>query len=129
MISIFLKKLLSQEYNKILNKKATVYISKDILMEISKVLTYPKINQTLKASEIDAKQILRIIAANSTIVYPKIKVNIIEEDPADNRILEAALAAGAKFIATGDQHLLKLSKFKQTKILTPRELFDYCTSN
>jgi uncharacterized protein len=128
-ISIFLKKLLSQEYNKILNKKATVYISKDILIEISKVLTYPKINQTLKASEIDAKQILRIIAANSTIVYPKIKVNIIEEDPADNRILEAALAAGAKFIATGDQHLLKLSKFKQTKILPPRELFDYCTSN
>jgi putative PIN family toxin of toxin-antitoxin system len=128
-ISIFMKKILSQEYYKILNQGTSVYISKDILMEISKVLTYPKINQTLKACEIDARQILRIIAANSTIVYPKIKVHIIEEDPQDNRILECALAAGAKFIATGDKHLLKLSQFKQTKILTPRELFDYCTSN
>lgn len=128
-ISIFMKKILSQEYYKILNKGATVYVSKDIMLEISKVLTYPKINQILKASEIDARQILRIIAANSTIVTPKIKVHIIEEDPPDNRILECALAAGAKFIATGDKHLLKLGKFKQTKILTPRELFDYYTSN
>ncbi len=128
-ISIFMKKILSQEYDKILNQATSVYISKDILMEISKVLTYPKINQTLNACEIDARQILRMIAANSTIVYPKIKVHIIEEDPQDNRILECALAAGAKFIATGDKHLLKLSQFKQTKILTPRELFDFCTSN
>jgi uncharacterized protein len=128
-ISIFMKKILSQEYHKILTQGTSVYISKDILMEISKVLTYPKINQTLKACEIDTRQILRIIAANSTIVYPKIKVHIIEEDPSDNRILECALAAEAKFIATGDKHLLKLGQFKQTKILKPRELFDYCTSN
>ena len=99
------------------------------MTETSKVLTYPKIKQTLKACEIDARQILRIITANSTIVYPKIKVNTIEEDPADNRILECALAAHAKFITTGDKHLLKLGQFKQTKILTPRDLFDYCTKN
>jgi putative PIN family toxin of toxin-antitoxin system len=128
-ISIFMKKLLSQEYDKILNKDATVYTSKDILTETSKVLNYPKIQQTLKACEIDSRQILRIITANSTIVYTEIKVNIIKEDPEDNRILECALAAHAKFIATGDKHLLKLSQFKQTKILTPKELFDYCTKN
>ena len=128
-VSIFMKKILSQEYNKILNKGVIVYISKDILMEISKVLMYPKIQQALKACEIDSKQILRIITANSTIVYPKIKVNTIEEDPPDNRILECALAAHAKFITTGDKHLLKLGQFKQTKILTPKELFDYCTKN
>ena len=107
-ISIFMKKILSQEYYKILNQGTSVYISEDILMEISKVLMYPKISQTLKACEIDARQILRTIEANSTIVYPKIKVHIIEEDPPDNRILECALAAGDKFIATGDKHLLKL---------------------
>jgi uncharacterized protein len=128
-ISIFMKKVLSQEYQKILAQGTSVYISKDILIEISKVLTYPKITRTLKACRIDARQILRIIAANSIMVYPKIKVQIIEEDPSDNRILECALAAGAEFIVTGDKHLLKLGQFEQTKILTPRELFDYCASN
>jgi len=98
-------------------------------MENSKVLTSPKINQTLKAYEIDARQILLIIAANSTIVYPKTKVHIIQEDPPDNRILKCALAADAKFIATEDTHLLKLGQFNKTKILTPKELLTYCTPN
>jgi putative PIN family toxin of toxin-antitoxin system len=122
-------KALSQEFKKIITPQATIYISKQILIEISKVLTYPKITRILAASEINAKHILRTIARNSTLVDPKIKVKLIDEDPEDDKILECALIVGADFIITGDTHLLKIGKFKQTKIISPREFLDYCSSN
>lgn len=121
-----LKKVLSQEYSRIINKQATVYMSKEILLEISKVLTYPKIKKILEGSEIDAKQIIRIIVENTTMVDTKIDVKLIDEDPQDNKILECALAAGADYVVTGDSHLLKLGKFKQTTIMTPRAFLDCC---
>ena len=40
------------------------------------------------------------------------------------KYLECALASGADIIVSGDKHLLKLGKFRKTKILTPREFFD-----
>jgi hypothetical protein len=52
---------------------------------------------------------------------PKEKIAIIRDDPADNKVLECAIAAGAKFIITGDKHLLKLKKFKGISIITAKE--------
>lgn len=123
-ISIFMKKILSEEFAEV-NKKITVYVSKDIMVEISKVLMYPKIAEILSESRINEKEILRAISANSTVVKPKLKLQVIEEDFEDNKILECALEAGAAFIVTGDRHILKLSKFRKTRILTPIQFFDY----
>ena len=127
-ISLFLKRGLAQEFSEIINRQVTIFISKEILVETSRVLTYPKIKQIIEGSEINAKQILRFIAENTTLVDPKIKVKLIGEDPQDNKILECALAAGADYIVTGDSHLLKVGKFKQTTIITPRAFLDYCSA-
>ena len=65
-ISLFLKRSLAQEFSEIINRQVTIFISKEILVEISRVLTYPKIKQIIEGSEINAKQILRFIAENTT---------------------------------------------------------------
>jgi putative PIN family toxin of toxin-antitoxin system len=127
-LSIFMKKILTDEFSKA-KQELTVYISKDIIFEASKVLLYPKIAEILKKANVTEKEILRAIEANSTIVNPKIKLKIIEEDAEDNKILECALASGADIIVSGDKHLLKLEKFRKTRILTPREFFDNITKN
>jgi putative PIN family toxin of toxin-antitoxin system len=127
-LSIFMKKILTDEFSKA-KQELTVYISKDIILEVSKVLLYPKIAEILKKANVSEKEILRAIEANSTIVNPKIKLQIIEEDAEDNKILECALASGADIIVSGDKHLLKLEKFRKTRILTPREFFDNITKN
>jgi hypothetical protein len=49
---------------------------------------------------------------------------VVTEDPADNRILECALAAGSDTIVTGDRHLLKLGRFGDAKILTPAQFLE-----
>jgi putative PIN family toxin of toxin-antitoxin system len=122
-ISIALKKTLNDQFSRT-KQELTVYTSKDILLEISKVLLYPKIADILKNNHINGKQILRAIATDSKTVKPKVNLHIISEDPDDNKILECALEAKADIIVTGDNHLLELGRFKKTKILTPKEFFD-----
>ena len=58
------------------------------------------------------------------MVECNLKLNSINEDSEDNKILECALASGADIIVSGDKHLLKLGKYKKTTILSPREFFD-----
>jgi putative PIN family toxin of toxin-antitoxin system len=105
----------------------TIYISKEIIFELSKVLLYPRIAKILENAGIREKDVLRVISDDSKMVEPKIKLHIIDKDEEDNKILECALAARADFIVSGDKHLLELGKFRKTKILTPREFFDNLT--
>ncbi len=125
-ISIFMKKRLRDEFTRV-KQNLTVYISEDIGLEISKALHYPQVAQILRRIGVSEKDVLRILAVNSKKVEPKLKLQVINEDAEDNKILECALAAGADIIVSGDKHLLELGKFKKTRILTPREFFDSLT--
>ncbi len=127
-LSIFMKKILSDEFSQV-KQELTIYVSKDIILEISKALLYPKIAEILKKVGVNEREILRVIEANSIIVKPKLKLQVIDEDAEDNKILECALACKADIIVSGDKHLLKLGKYRKTTILTPREFFDNIKRN
>lgn len=54
-------------------------------------------------------------------VEPETHVSIFRgRDEADNRVFEAAIAGQAEAIVTGDQQLLRLKRFREISILTPR---------
>jgi hypothetical protein len=122
-VSIFMEDVLYDEFSKA-KQELTVYVSQDIILELSKVLLYPKISKVLEKNGIRQKDVIRVIVADCKMVESKMKLNIVDEDEEDNKILECALAARADFIVSGDRHLLGLDKFKRTSILTPREFFD-----
>lgn len=46
-------------------------------------------------------------------------LEIVEEDPQDNKILESAVNCGADFLITSDRHLLKLEKYRGVRIVRP----------
>jgi putative PIN family toxin of toxin-antitoxin system len=125
-VSIFMEDVLYGEFS-LVKPELTIYISKEIIFELSKVLLYPRIAKILENAGIREKDVLRVISDDSKMVEPKIKLHIIDKDEEDNKILECALAARADFIVSGDKHLLELGKFRKTKILTPREFFDNLT--
>ena len=125
-ISIFMDKRLKDEFFRV-KQDLTVYVSEDIGLEVSKVLQYPKVFEILRKAGIREKEILRVLVVNSRWVEPKVKLNIVNEDEEDNKILECALASRADIIVSGDKHLLNLGRFKKTRILTPREFFDSLT--
>jgi len=51
-------------------------------------------------------------------VKPTSKVQVIQEHPADNSVLECAQAACADYIISGDKHILRLASFEKTKIVS-----------
>lgn len=55
------------------------------------------------------------------VVEPEVSVDVLRDDPDDNRVLEAAIAGSADCIVSGDRHLLELESFRGIPILTPRE--------
>ena len=54
-------------------------------------------------------------------VRPRHALDVIKEDPPDNRILECAIEAGSDYIVTWDKDLLRLGEFAQARILTVPE--------
>lgn len=103
----------------ILSGTAENYTSPEILNEVRDVLSRPKIAE--KTAEHERNRFLRIISSVSKIVTPRKRLEVIVEDPADNRILECALEAKAHYVISGDRHLLRLRKYKKTTILNSSE--------
>jgi putative PIN family toxin of toxin-antitoxin system len=55
------------------------------------------------------------------LVHPSRRVNDIVDDPKDNIVLEAADAASADRIVSGDKHLLTLKEWKGIRAVSPVE--------
>jgi len=58
------------------------------------------------------------------MVMPEVRVDIVEEDTEDNRVLECALEARADFIVTGDKHLIKIREYKDVRIVRASEFLE-----
>ncbi len=61
-------------------------------------------------------------------VFPVEALHVIQEDPADNRILECAVMAGSEFIVSEDKDLLRLGQFRNTKIVSIRDFINLALS-
>ncbi len=90
--------------------------SPPLLDELAQVLRRRKLASVFK----EPSTIVRLVETASVVVEPARSVRVVTADPADDRVLEAAEAAGADFIVTGDRHLLDLERFAGTRIVSPR---------
>jgi putative PIN family toxin of toxin-antitoxin system len=57
-------------------------------------------------------------------VSPTVTLNIIKEDPDDDRILECAVTAGSDFIVSEDKDLLRLRRFGDARIVTIQQFLE-----
>ena len=58
----------------------------------------------------------------SDIVHPEGTIDVIDDDPSDNWVLETALLGEADIIVSGDKHLLTLGSYEGVRILRARDL-------
>src|SRR5215475_5630380 len=57
-------------------------------------------------------------------VSPTIALNVIKEDPDDDRILECSATAGSEFIVSEDKDLLRLGRFRGSRVVTIRDFLE-----
>ncbi len=75
----------------------------------------------LQFQDVDLKPFLDLLTVQAEIVLAPPLPPVIPDDPSDDKFLEAAVAGEARYIVSGDKHLLKLSVFQGIKILKPRD--------
>jgi uncharacterized protein len=92
--------------------KIHLVISDEILAEVSRVLT-EKFGWTAQAVSLARDR----IGDFTEKVTPTQRVDVVKEDPTDNRILECAQEGRSEYLITRDKHLLKLKEFGPTKIV------------
>ena len=73
----------------------------------------------------DDLPLLKIYAAEATIVKPKPLPESVCRDPDDDEVLATALAAKAEMILTGDKDLLVLKEFQGVLIISPRQFVEW----
>ena len=105
----FLTRLISQNH--------LIALSGYIVRETEEVLRRAKfLNREI------LNQLWKLIKGDSMFVNLKPStVDFNLRDPKDNSILQTAIAAGAKFLVTGDQDLLILKNYHGIKIITIAE--------
>ena len=99
-----------------IDQNLTIFSSNPILDEIRKVL---KRDFALSKQEIE--DVIVSLMDFTNIVEPTEKLNIIKDDPPDDRILECAVSCKAQYIVSYNNHLLKLKEFRGIKILVPKD--------
>ncbi|MBF0490527.1 MAG: putative toxin-antitoxin system toxin component, PIN family [Candidatus Omnitrophica bacterium] len=100
--------------------------SPEIINEIKKVLEYPHIIKKYKLNKADIQSLLILIEHEAVTVPTPPVVNVIKDDPDDNKFLACALAAQAEYIVTGDQHLLSLGRYGSILIVTVKDFLLIC---
>ena len=88
-------------------------ISEPILKEFSGVLRRSKFDYSPEMIQF----ILTELTGIADFVNPSETIDVVLEDPDDNRILECAVEAGANYIITGDFHLLKLRWYRNIGVV------------
>lgn len=94
-------------------------ISGPILEEISRVL-----RSKFQWAEDAIVQVQEQISSFAETVNPEEHIEVVTDDPTDNRILECAIAARSEYIVTGDKHLLRLGQFAATRIVNPAKFLE-----
>jgi uncharacterized protein len=88
-------------------------VSQHILDEMADVLACK-----FYATQEEIAEATLIVRDAARVVTPAVQLDVIMEDPVDNRILECAVTAGSDYIVTGDKDLLRLGTYDSIKILT-----------
>ena len=101
---------------KLILSDAEIFTTYDILDETAEVL-----ERDFEYSKDEAKNIIEKILLFAKLIKPKQKVDVIKDDPDDNKVIECAIESSSDYIITYDKHLLKLKEYKGIKIITPEK--------
>ena len=93
--------------------------SAPLLRELETVLKRDHIAGRLGWSPSERRAFVTDLGQRAIVVIPERRLEAVLADPSDNRVLEAAVAAQADYVVSGDQHLLGLKTYEGVQIVTP----------
>jgi putative PIN family toxin of toxin-antitoxin system len=103
-----------------------IIVSEAILTEIERKLSEKAIEFKIETEVVN--EWLDLITGEAIFVQPQDKIQVCR-DPDDDLFLEAAVEGRADFIVSGDKDLTDMGKFREIKLVTPRQFYDFLTGD
>ena len=97
-----------------------IVCTEDIFNEY--IATIKKLTERYKKGS--GTEIIPILAENLVFIQNKFYEQY-SRDPDDDKFLSCAIASKSKYIISGDKHLLKIGRYLNSRIITPRYFLDY----
>ena len=101
-------------------RRHELILSKEVLEEFAETVAEPKLRKYV--SEQDVARFLRDIANAAKIVRVRSNFKVVEEDPDDDVVLRTCHDGKARYVVSGDRHLLALRKFGRIRIVSVNEM-------
>jgi putative PIN family toxin of toxin-antitoxin system len=92
-------------------------LSPAIIQEIKRILLYPKLKKYHHKTAQEIDTYFEDVFMFAWIVEGETTVDIIKDDPADNKYLSCAYEGEANYIISGDHHLLDLKTYEGIEII------------
>jgi putative PIN family toxin of toxin-antitoxin system len=101
--------------------QVTLCLSRPIIEEYVEVLRRLGLQ-----NERELKELLSLFARGFHVLFTAKtpELNIVEDDPDDNKFIECAVALNAACVISGDKALTIIQDYMGTKIITPKEFID-----
>ena len=123
--NIYISSLISEKGNPArivrwwLEGEFDVLVSQPIIDEILRVTGYERIQKKYAKVRENRLEYAALISEQALWIEPNEKLDVIAADESDNRYVECAVAGGAQYIITGDEHLLELGEYEGITVLKP----------
>jgi len=92
--------------------KIQIFTSEDIEQEI--------LDKLMTKFGLNSEEAGRVMADFSTFTKPiriSSRINVVKDDPDDDKFIECAMECDAEFIISGDMHLLNMKKYEGIDII------------
>jgi hypothetical protein len=96
------------------------FSSLPLLTELTDVLSRPRFEHRIAASQLSIALLVHFYARLTTLVRPH-SVPRIAPDPDDDVVIGTALAARADFIVTGDRTFLSLGQYEDLRVTSAND--------
>lgn len=110
-------------YQALKSQQFILVTSPKILEEIEDVISREKIVQRTGMTTKEQKEFIEKLTELGLVIPGETNIQVIKDDPDDDKFLIAALEGSAEYIVSGDKHLLNLKDYQGIKILSPKEFW------
>lgn len=110
-----------QVYHLIKSEDFLLITSPTILEELEDVISRKDLIKLHQRTPKQIQEILKEIVETSLIVPGLVSVEVVKEDPDDDKFIAAAIEGQADYIISGDKPLLNIKEYHGVKIISPAD--------
>lgn len=94
-------------------------LSPSLFEEIEATLLSPKLMKLHRRTPAQVRRAVILLKQYVTLTSDALRIEVIQDDPDDNKVLACALECGAEYLVSGDHHLTDLKTYEGVRIVSP----------